>query len=100
MVACPGCNADIDQVVAYVLEENKYLVDLDPFQKAFPNLLRWHSDESPVEGTAKWIVYSCPECKKVLFKENGEKSTETILKFLSGEVKAVSGENGIEFVKV
>jgi len=90
---------DLDQVVAYVLEENKYLVDLDPFQTAFPNLLRWYSDESPVEGSTQKIVYSCPECKKMLLTEYADKKTETILKFLSGELKAVSVDNRIEFVK-
>lgn len=100
MVTCPLCNVDIDQVVAYVLEENKYLVDLDPLQTAFPNLLRWYSDESPVEGSTQRIIYNCPECKKTLLKEDDDKRTETILKFLGGKLKAVSGENGIEFVKV
>ncbi len=59
---CPHCNDDIKSLEAFVLEENKYTVDLNQHR----DMLIWSTSEV-VESSEVRTVYRCGNCEKTLF---------------------------------
>jgi len=81
---CPHCNDDVTELDAFVLEENKYTVQL--LDEGSPQLdrLDWSTSE-PVESTAVRTVYNCPNCEETLFTvRSGESNPRVVIDFLKG----------------
>jgi len=75
---CPHCNDDITELDAFVLEENKYTVEL------IKNLLQW-STSDVVESSAVRTVYNCPNCEETLFTVRvGDSNPRVVIDFLRG----------------
>ena len=77
---CPHCNDNITELDAFVLEENKYTVELH----AKSSSLDW-STSDVVESTAIRTVYNCPNCEETLFTvRSGDSDPRIVIDFLKG----------------
>ncbi|MCK4697000.1 MAG: hypothetical protein KAT53_01695, partial [Dehalococcoidia bacterium] len=75
---CPHCNDDITELDAFVLEENKYTVEL------IRDSLQW-STSDVVESSAVRTVYNCPGCEETLFTvRGGDSDPRIVIDFLKG----------------
>jgi len=75
---CPHCNDDVAELIAFVLEENKYTVQL------VDDRLDW-STSDVVESSAVRTVYNCPNCEETLFTVRGGGSDlRVVIDFLKG----------------
>lgn len=80
---CPHCNDDITELDAFVLEENKYTVEVVEYVEGSPRL-DWSTSE-PVESTAVRTVYNCPGCEETLFTvRSGDSEPRIVIDFLKG----------------
>lgn len=80
---CPHCNDDARQLNAYVLEENKYTVELVEYRKRSPALDYGPSDV--MEGTMVRTVFSCRNCGEMIFTVRGDDSEPpVVLDFFKG----------------
>ena len=77
MPKCPKCDAEIDFLNAYSLEESKQDVYLDK-NKEF---LEYDVSET-VDGTCQKIDFCCPECGEVLFINKGDCEDKRVIEFL------------------
>jgi len=75
--SCPHCNDNVTELDAFVLEENKYTVEL------IRDSLQW-STSDVVESSAVRTVYNCPNCEETLFTVRGEDSDRIVIDFLKG----------------
>jgi len=79
MVTCPKCQADIDYLIVFSLEENKRNVNLDE-----KGNLDWQCAE-PVDGSGVKDTFSCPVCNEDLFVTTSDAEiTATVIPFLQG----------------
>jgi hypothetical protein len=75
---CPHCNDDVTELDAFVLEENKYTVQL------VDDRLDW-STSDVVESSAVSTVYNCPNCEETLFTVRvGVSDPRVVIDFLKG----------------
>jgi len=75
---CPHCNDDVAELDAFVLEENKYTVQL------VDDRLDWSTSES-VESSAVRTVYNCRNCEETLFTvRGGDSEPRVVIDFLKG----------------
>ena len=79
---CPHCNDNITELDAFVLEENKYTVEVEEYVKGSPRL-RWSTSEA-VESSAVRTVYNCRNCEETLFTVRGGDSDRVVIDFLKG----------------
>ena len=79
--SCPHCNDDVTELDAFVLEENKYTVQL--VDKDSPRL-DW-STSVVMESTAIRTVYNCRNCEETLFTvRGGDSDPRVVIDFLKG----------------
>ena len=77
-VKCLRCKDDVAELKAFVLEENKYTVEL------IKNLLQWSVSEV-VETSAVRTIFNCPSCEGTIFTVRGGGSTpQVVVDFLKG----------------
>lgn len=81
---CPKCGAEIDHLEAYSLEENRQEVTLIDCPSSRRDLLEW-SESEPIEETCVKIDFECPECKEVIYSNDGDSTDQAIIDFLSGK---------------
>ena len=75
---CPHCNDDVAELDAFVLEENKYTVQL------VDDRLDW-STSDVVESSAVRTIYNCPNCEETLFTvRGGDSDPRVVIDFLKG----------------
>lgn len=75
---CPHCNDNVTELYAFVLEENKYTVDL------IRDSLQWSTSEV-VDSSAVRTVYNCPNCQETLLTvRGGDSDPRVVIDFLKG----------------
>ena len=74
---CPHCNDEVTELDAFVLEENKYTVQL------VDDRLDW-STSDVVESSEVRTVYNCPNCEETLFTVRDGDSDRIVIDFLKG----------------
>jgi len=74
---CPHCNDNVTGLDAFVLEENKYTVQL------VDDRLDWSTSEV-MESSAVRTVYNCPNCEETLFTVRVGDSDRVVIDFLKG----------------
>ena len=74
---CPKCDAEIDFLNAYSLEE----VVQDVFLNE--NNLDW-GESNFVDGTCQRIIFECPECCQEIYRNKGDSNDVRIKEILKG----------------
>ncbi len=78
-IKCPKCNADIDYLLAFCFEQNKYRVHLQDHD----HLVLWSASET-VESSETKTEFNCPICEKNLFTTHDGAYPQAVIDFLSG----------------
>ena len=80
---CPHCNDDALALDAFVLEENKYIIELVEYNKGSPALD--YSPSDVMEGTMVRTVFNCHSCEEEIFTVRGEDSQpQVVIDFFKG----------------
>ena len=80
---CPHCNDDVGQLNAFVLEENKYTVEVVEYIKGKPALD--YGTSSVIELTAVKTDFACQNCEEIIFTVRGGNSDpQVVIDFLRG----------------
>lgn len=76
---CPKCEAEIDFLNAYSLEEVKQKVYL------YDGELDW-SESDFVDGSCVRIIFECPNCLKEIYRNKGDSTDKGIIEILEGKM--------------
>jgi hypothetical protein len=91
---CPKCEAELEALDAYSVEENKQEVTLDE-----DGNLDWSASD-PVEDTCTCIEFECPTCKETIYKNRGNSTDPHIKELLSptilDQVKELEQETQVQ----
>ena len=83
MPRCPHCNDDVGQLNAFVLEENKYTVEVVEYIKGKPALD--YGTSRVIELTAVKTDFACQNCEEIIFTvRGGDSDPQVVIDFLRG----------------